>query len=195
VIQCQEYSAERSSQCPEQHGEQTYPHPDYCDQFYLCTNGTLTLEQCGNGLLYDGKGAAYHFCNYHWAVDCGNRKAERRSHAIKIKKKNIYPLKPKAHCTTVYTNTILDGDPWEGDPHGSRTESQKPNTTVQIGVVSHIIVCIYTLFTTARVRISPRLGLNIRRDRRSAKFEKLMSNLRAYEFSHQTLVRCSIVYI
>ncbi|XP_060833765.1 protein obstructor-E [Rhopalosiphum padi] len=76
VIQCQEYSAERSSQCPEQHGEQTYAHPDYCDQFYLCTNGTLTLEQCGNGLLYDGKGAAYHFCNYHWAVDCGNRKAE-----------------------------------------------------------------------------------------------------------------------
>lgn len=85
MIQCQGYSAERSSQCPEQHGEQTYAHPDYCDQFYLCTNGTLTLEQCGNGLLYDGKGAAYHHCNYHWAVDCGNRKAERRLHSrIKI---------------------------------------------------------------------------------------------------------------
>lgn len=84
MIQCQEYSG--SSQCPEQHGEQTYVHPDYCDQFYLCTNGTLTLEQCGNGLLYDGKGAAYHHCNYHWAVDCGNRKAERRLHA----KINIY---------------------------------------------------------------------------------------------------------
>lgn len=77
VIHCQGYSAEQASQCPEKHGEQTYPHPDYCDQFYLCTNGTLTLEQCGNGLLYDGKGAAYHHCNYHWAVDCGSRKAER----------------------------------------------------------------------------------------------------------------------
>lgn len=79
AIRCQEYSGEQSSQCPEKHGEQTYLHPEYCDQFYLCTNGTLTLEQCGNGLLYDGKGAAYHHCNYHWAVECGNRKAERTS--------------------------------------------------------------------------------------------------------------------
>jgi len=73
AILCQEYSSE----CPEKVGEQTYAHQEYCDQFYLCTNGTLTLEQCGNGLLYDGKGAAYHHCNYHWAVECGNRKAER----------------------------------------------------------------------------------------------------------------------
>lgn len=73
VVLCQEYSSE----CPEKVGEQTYAHPELCDQFYLCTNGTLTLEQCGNGLLYDGKGgAAYHHCNYHWAVDCGSRKAQ-----------------------------------------------------------------------------------------------------------------------
>lgn len=128
VIQCQEYSAERSSQCPEQHGEQTYPHPDYCDQFYLCTNGTLTLEQCGNGLLYDGKGAAYHFCNYHWAVDCGNRKAERRSHAIKIKKKKHLPTKTES---TLHEGVrILDGDPWEWTwlaDRKSKTEYDRPN--------------------------------------------------------------------
>lgn len=74
VVLCQEYNSE----CPEKLGVQTYAHSEHCDQFYLCTNGTLTLEQCGNGLLYDGKGgAAYHHCNYHWAVDCGARKAER----------------------------------------------------------------------------------------------------------------------
>ncbi|XP_050428207.1 protein obstructor-E-like isoform X2 [Adelges cooleyi] len=76
IIQCQQYSEEQASRCPEKYGEQTYPHPELCDQFYLCSNGTLTLEQCGNGLLYDGKGAAYHHCNYHWAVNCDKRKAD-----------------------------------------------------------------------------------------------------------------------
>jgi hypothetical protein len=63
--------------CPQQHGVQTYPHPDLCDHFFKCTNGTVSLEQCGNGLLYDGKGSAHEHCNYNWAVDCGARKADR----------------------------------------------------------------------------------------------------------------------
>ncbi|XP_066909652.1 uncharacterized protein, partial [Halyomorpha halys] len=63
--------------CPEQYGVQTYHHPEACDQFFLCTNGTLTLETCENGLLYDGKGAVHNHCNYHWAVECGPRKAVR----------------------------------------------------------------------------------------------------------------------
>ncbi|KAK3928148.1 Protein obstructor-E [Frankliniella fusca] len=62
--------------CPEQHGVQAYPHPDLCDHFYLCTNGTLTEEVCENGLLFDGKGAVHNHCNYHWAVNCGARKYE-----------------------------------------------------------------------------------------------------------------------
>lgn len=66
----------QGSGCPEQHGVQTYPHPEACDHYYLCVNGTLSLEQCGNGLLYDGKGAVHEHCNYHWAVDCGHRKAD-----------------------------------------------------------------------------------------------------------------------
>uniref|UniRef100_A0A224XVN1 Putative peritrophin n=1 Tax=Panstrongylus lignarius TaxID=156445 RepID=A0A224XVN1_9HEMI len=61
--------------CPEPYGVQTYPHPELCDQFFLCTNGTLTLEQCENGLLYDGKGNVHNHCNYHWGVECGLRKA------------------------------------------------------------------------------------------------------------------------
>jgi hypothetical protein len=62
--------------CPEQHGVQTYPHPDLCDHFFKCTNGTVSLERCENGLLYDGKGSVHEHCNYNWAVDCGNRKAD-----------------------------------------------------------------------------------------------------------------------
>ncbi|KAL1455551.1 hypothetical protein WDU94_009640 [Cyamophila willieti] len=64
------------SGCPEPYGVQTYPHPQLCDQFYKCTNGSLTLEQCENGLLYDGNGNIHNHCNYYWGVDCGNRKAD-----------------------------------------------------------------------------------------------------------------------
>ena len=32
---------------------QVYPNPDSCHQFYKCANGTLTLETCGNGLLFN----------------------------------------------------------------------------------------------------------------------------------------------
>jgi Chitin binding Peritrophin-A domain len=60
--------------CPEPYGLQAYEHPENCDQFFLCTNGTLTLETCENGLLYDGKGNVHNHCNYNWAVECGTRK-------------------------------------------------------------------------------------------------------------------------
>ncbi|CAG9828042.1 unnamed protein product [Diabrotica balteata] len=62
--------------CPEQHGVQAYAHPESCNLFFLCTNGTLTVETCENGLLFDGKGNVYNHCNYNWAVDCGKRKAD-----------------------------------------------------------------------------------------------------------------------
>ncbi|XP_071546404.1 protein obstructor-E [Panulirus ornatus] len=65
------------SSCPEYSGLQLYPHPLSCNQFYKCANGTLTLETCENGLLFDGKGGAVHnFCNYYWAVDCEGREAD-----------------------------------------------------------------------------------------------------------------------
>lgn len=37
----------------------------------------MTLEQCENGLLFDGKGAVHNHCNYNWAVDCGARKHDQ----------------------------------------------------------------------------------------------------------------------
>ncbi|KAK6637069.1 hypothetical protein RUM43_010743 [Polyplax serrata] len=61
--------------CPE-HGVATYPDAELCDHFYLCVNGTLTYEKCENGLLFDGKGAVHNHCNYNWAVECGDRKAD-----------------------------------------------------------------------------------------------------------------------
>ncbi|GBP70464.1 Protein obstructor-E [Eumeta japonica] len=67
---------ENAPTCPEPHGLQAYAHPEHCDQFFLCTNGTLTLETCENGLLFDGKGAVHNHCNYNWAVECGERKAD-----------------------------------------------------------------------------------------------------------------------
>ncbi|NP_001165854.1 cuticular protein analogous to peritrophins 3-D1 precursor [Nasonia vitripennis] len=62
--------------CPEPWGVQAYPHPEDCGSFFLCTNGTLSLEHCENGLLFDGKGAVHNHCNYNWAVHCGHRKAD-----------------------------------------------------------------------------------------------------------------------
>lgn len=67
---------EAAPSCPEQHGVQAYAHPESCNLFFLCTNGTLTIEQCENGLLFDGKGAVHNHCNYNWAVECGERKAD-----------------------------------------------------------------------------------------------------------------------
>ncbi|XP_063973271.1 protein obstructor-E [Diachasmimorpha longicaudata] len=62
--------------CPDPYGVHAYPHPEDCARFFLCTNGTLTLEQCENGLLFDGHGAIHNHCNYNWAVHCGERKAD-----------------------------------------------------------------------------------------------------------------------
>lgn len=64
--------------CVEPEGLQLYPHPTHCDQFYKCANGTLTLETCENGLLFDnGEGAVHNHCNYHWGVQCYDRVYER----------------------------------------------------------------------------------------------------------------------
>jgi len=75
------------SSCPEPFGLQLYAHPKNCDQFYKCANGTLTLETCSNGLLFDGKGSVHEYCNYHWATDCGERVYERKFLEI-----NIFPI-------------------------------------------------------------------------------------------------------
>merc|ERR1712002_598177 len=59
--------------CVEPYGEQAYHHPTNCDQFFKCVNGTLTLETCENGLLFDGTGGVHNFCNYNWRANCEGR--------------------------------------------------------------------------------------------------------------------------
>ncbi|XP_028169327.1 protein obstructor-E [Ostrinia nubilalis] len=93
---------EHAPACPEQHGVQAYAHPELCDQFFLCTNGTLTVETCENGLLFDGKGAVHNHCNYNWAVDCGTRKADLTPYSTPgcEYQFGIYP--DSAECSTSY---------------------------------------------------------------------------------------------
>lgn len=97
---CQHYL--ETSSCPEQEGLQTYFHPEHCDHYIKCANGSLSIEQCENGLLYDGKGNVHEHCNYHWDVDCGQRKAD----VVPISspgceyKFGIYPESPS--CSTNY---------------------------------------------------------------------------------------------
>eukprot|EP00095_Tigriopus_kingsejongensis_P007774 snap_masked-scaffold154_size301342-processed-gene-2.15 protein:Tk07774 transcript:snap_masked-scaffold154_size301342-processed-gene-2.15-mRNA-1 annotation:"GJ15814" len=67
----------KSSGCPEQEGLQLYEDPENCHRFFKCANGTLTHEECENGLLFDERtaqtGSVHNHCNYNWAVECGER--------------------------------------------------------------------------------------------------------------------------
>ncbi|CAB3378169.1 protein obstructor-E [Cloeon dipterum] len=105
-----------TADCPEPYGVQTYAHPEYCDHFFKCTNGTLTLEQCENGLLYDGKGNVHEHCNYHWAVECGTRKAE----LVPINAPGCefaFGIYPNAPCSTTYNKCAF------GVPHEAHCEA------------------------------------------------------------------------
>jgi hypothetical protein len=55
--------------CPPE-GIYAAPHPKACDQYYLCTNGSLTHEFCPNGLMHSLSGAVYGFCAHQWNVNC-----------------------------------------------------------------------------------------------------------------------------
>ena len=41
---------------------------------------TQTLETCENGLVFDGHGSVYNYCNYNWAVDCGKAGVMKLEH-------------------------------------------------------------------------------------------------------------------
>lgn len=111
-------SAAGVPQCPEPIGEQAYLHPDHCDQFFLCTNGTLTLETCENGLLFDGKGAVHNHCNYNWAVDCGNRKFVTDQTPISTPGcEYLFGVYPDSNtCSTTYNKCAY------GEPHPEHCE-------------------------------------------------------------------------
>ena len=67
-------------ECPKPEGLQVYEDPDSCNHFYRCANGTLTYEECENGLLFDSRfalaGSAHNHCTYNWQADCGLRRAD-----------------------------------------------------------------------------------------------------------------------
>jgi len=65
-------------QCPEETKKVLlYEDPGSCNRFFKCVNGTMTLEECENGLLFDQSlahdEAIHNFCVYMWKVDCGSR--------------------------------------------------------------------------------------------------------------------------
>ena len=51
-----------------------YEDPLSCNHFFKCANGTLTHEQCENGLLFEPAtalaGAVHNHCSYNWAARC-----------------------------------------------------------------------------------------------------------------------------
>ncbi|XP_013098826.1 protein obstructor-E [Stomoxys calcitrans] len=107
------YSAPVDSiECPEKHGVQAYAHTENCDQFFLCTNGTITLETCENGLLFDGKGAVHNHCNYNWAVDCKGRQWDPTPVSTPgcEYQFGIYPVSKE--CSTTYIKCAF-GEPIE----------------------------------------------------------------------------------
>ena len=59
---------------------QVYADPDSCNRFYKCENGTMSLETCENGLLFDQEMALtdgiHNYCVYNWRVECGDRLAD-----------------------------------------------------------------------------------------------------------------------
>lgn len=104
------------TQCPESEGLQLYPHPDSCNNFYKCANGTLTLETCGNGLLFDEKrglaGSTHNHCSYIWEADCGGRKNDSTPFSTPgcEYQFGIYPSGDG--CFASYTKCV-DGSPLE----------------------------------------------------------------------------------
>ena len=58
--------------CPPD-GVYGYPHPKSCDEYFQCTNGTMSHEFCPNGLLFSHTGHVVGMCAYYWNVDCGDK--------------------------------------------------------------------------------------------------------------------------
>jgi len=60
--------------CPEPFGLQVYEDPLSCNHYFKCANGTLSYEQCENGLLFEPAtalaGAVHNHCSYNWAAQC-----------------------------------------------------------------------------------------------------------------------------
>lgn len=91
-----------SKGCPDK-GVFSYENKDYCDRYYMCTNGTFTEEACPNGLAYGQMGAVYQHCAYNWNVDCGRKKtSEPLSSPGCPWQFGIFPVTSGARCSIDY---------------------------------------------------------------------------------------------
>ncbi|XP_023337721.1 protein obstructor-E [Eurytemora carolleeae] len=67
-------------QCQVSESVQVYEDLNSCNSFYKCENGTITLQECENGLLFDEElaltDAVHNYCVYNWKVDCGARRRD-----------------------------------------------------------------------------------------------------------------------
>ncbi|XP_003705809.1 cuticular protein analogous to peritrophins 3-D [Megachile rotundata] len=115
--------------CPDPYGIHAYPHPESCNAYFLCTNGTLTLEYCENGLLFDGHGSVYQHCNYYWAVNCGDRKADLTPHSTPgcEFQFGLYPISDS--CSTTYIKCV-HGHPEETHCDAGLVYEPKSHTCV-----------------------------------------------------------------
>lgn len=91
-----------SKGCPLK-GVFSYENKDYCDRYYMCTNGTFTEEACPNGLAYSQMGAVYQHCAYNWNVDCGRKKtSEPLSSPGCPWQFGIFPVTSAGRCSIDY---------------------------------------------------------------------------------------------
>lgn len=90
--------------CPPD-GVHHYHHDTDCEKYYLCVNGTGSLQTCPNGLLYQEHGAVYEFCAYHWNVHCPEGKTAPGpvSSPGCPWQFGIFPEESNSHCSTHYS--------------------------------------------------------------------------------------------
>ena len=58
-------------ECPKTDG--FFPHETQCDAYWHCEGGYAEFKLCDNGLSFDDTDDTRAHCNYHFAIDCGNR--------------------------------------------------------------------------------------------------------------------------
>jgi len=118
--------------CPIFDGVQVYADPDSCNRFYKCENGTMSLETCENGLLFDQEmsltDAIHNYCVYTWRVECGERRPDNSpdsSPGCEYK----FGLFPKGDgCQTSYIKCE------HGTPTEMPCEAENPNVPVVLGL-------------------------------------------------------------
>jgi len=54
--------------CSDDLADGTYPDPDNCDQFHVCSNGVHYHQNCPSGLRFNGGGL---YCDWPDNVECG----------------------------------------------------------------------------------------------------------------------------